>query len=48
MLLQTASAADLTVDPSGAGAYSTIQSAIDASVSGDVIMLMAAPTMKTF
>ena len=36
LLVQTATAADLTVDPSGSGSYSTVQSAIDAAVSGDV------------
>ena len=41
MLTQTAFAADITVDPSGSGDHTTVQAAIDAAVSGDVITLVA-------
>jgi MYXO-CTERM domain-containing protein len=40
LLLQTAFAAEIVVDGSGAGDHATLQEAIDASESGDTIMVM--------
>jgi len=41
LLLSTAHAATLTVDPDDASAYETVQDAVDAAVDGDRIALTA-------
>ena len=40
LLIQTASAAEIVVDATGAGDHDTLQAAIDASESGDTILVM--------
>ena len=41
LLAQSAFAADITVDASGTGDHTTVQAAVDAAVSGDVITVLA-------